>query len=67
VIVPACRITRCAPAFGDGGGDRFFVDIEADVEFSFIHMVCLFVRVSLVDPERIPAQHGSFLRIGPHG
>ena len=69
------------------GESMFFVDIEADVEFSFVHMVCLthasrspfglslrdslsrfarlFVRVSLVDPERVPAQHGVVLADRP--
>lgn len=31
------------------------MDIEEDVEFIFVDMF-LFVRVSLVDPERVPAQ-----------
>lgn len=45
-----------APSLGRGRGDRFFVDIEPDVDFSFVHMVCLSVRVSLVESERVSAQ-----------
>jgi len=32
--------------FGDGGGNGFFVDIESDVEFSFIHGVFVDLFVS---------------------
>jgi len=56
-----------APSFGHGRCDRFFVDIEPDVEFSFVHMVCLFVRVSLVDSERVSAQYGVVLADRPSG
>ena len=41
------------------------VDIKPDVEFSFVHMVCLFVRVSLVESERVSAQYGAVLADRP--
>jgi len=62
---PCLADLTAAPPFGHGGGDRFFVDIKPDVEFSFGYMVCLFVRVSLVDSERSFAQHGVVLADSP--
>ena len=54
------------PSFGHGGGDRFFVDIEPDVYFSFVHMVCLFVRLfHFGDSERVSAQYGAVLADRP--
>ena len=53
------------PSLSHGRGDRFFVDIEPDVDFSFVHMVCLSVRVSLVESERVFAQYGVVLADRP--
>jgi hypothetical protein len=59
-IVPAWDFPVAA-SFGHGRGDCFFVDIEPDVEFSFVHMVCLFLRVSLVESERVFAKYRTVL------
>jgi hypothetical protein len=34
-----------APTFSHGSSGRFFVDIEPDVDFNFVHMVSLLVRL----------------------
>ena len=45
---------------------RFFVDIEPDVDFSFVHMVCLLVRLfHFGDSERDSAQYGVVLADRP--
>ena len=55
-----------APPFGHGCGDRFFVDIEPDVDFSFVHMVCLSVRLfHCGDSERVSAHYGVVLADRP--
>jgi len=53
-----------SPWFGNGGGDRFFMDIEPDVEFIF-HRVCLSVCVSLNESERVSAHYGAVLADRP--
>jgi hypothetical protein len=45
-------------------GDGFFVDIEPNVDCSF-HVVCLSVRVSLDESERILAHYGAVLADRP--
>lgn len=52
-----------ATFFGDGRGDRVFVDIQPKIEFSF-HSVCLLVRSSRDESERSsPLIRGPFLRL----
>ena len=49
-----------------GRSDRFFVDIEPDVDFSFVHMVCWSVRLfHSGDSERVFAQYGVVLADRP--
>jgi hypothetical protein len=60
----AWRTSPCRPASATRRGDGFFVDIEPNVDFSF-HVVCLSVRVSLDESERILAHYGAVLADKP--
>jgi hypothetical protein len=55
-----------APPFGHGRGDCFFVDIESDVDFNFVDMVCLLIRLSHYGvSERVSAHYGVVLADRP--
>jgi hypothetical protein len=54
VIDPAWGHLLGALTFSHGSRDRFFVDIEPDVDFSFSDMVCLLLRLfHSGDPKRV--------------
>lgn len=66
MILPAYRTSPVSPPHGHSRSDRFFVDIEPDVDFSFVYMVCLIVGLfHPSDPERVSARYESVLADRP--